>query len=1337
MALDPCPETSVICDGDARDERIAQPSDARVAQAPAQAGDGARDATSSQEAVLERLLEAIPDDSDAHEALARIYAEGGRWAELAELHAKRFDVVRDPGERAALLRKIAAILRERFDDDHRAFEVLLDALREDFGGDETARELEAVARWSDRFGELLVACNDWLRDPNIGGSARVALLLRVGVWYGDDLGKPAWGMPYLEEARALCPNDVRVLRAIVRVQTAAGALSRCEPVLRRILEIDPSDREAADLLERIVLGRGAIYDLVAFLEQRVRDSGSVALNPLRAKLAVLHATLPGGAERACALLAEAHALDPNDLEVLRAYDARLVASQRWSELGAVLEERIERAGSEGERVALLLRLAQLHEEHDLDPDRAAQRLEQVVEVDPRNDDAWRGLERCYSKLRLWDAAVFAYERHVEAVEDVEARIAAFTGMARVLSEELDVPDRALEAYGSALDLDPERVSLLEAMAKLHERNGDLPRALSAMEQVVERASAPGKRVEALCRLAATYRSRAADTVKSRALFREALDLDPTNTVALSALRKLAIESDDAAEAARLLDREQRHTASPRVRAKLLVELALLRRDRLDDVRGAKHAFEEAHAADPENDDAALAIAEGHVERSEWSVAEPLLQRLGKSAGRRPVYEQITIFAQLGLTHLARGEDTRALDAFRRAQSLGPVDLDVVRGLAEAAFRVGAMEEALVAQQKVVTGTDEQRAESLHRLGEIYRALGDERRARVQFERAAHDGAFRPSLRALIELGAADNDWDDVAALEERLLADCEREEKLALLRDSARRWSERAGDHARAASALDAALQLQPDDRRLLLELLRAREALGDKPGIVSAIERLLVMEHDPAVRARYRLTVAAIAEELGDTARAAAEYDASLDDDPRAIQVFRAVERLLEAEPAARELSLRKMIHRARTIGDDALEFELWHKLGVLYRDALSDAASSLEAFRMASRLRPDDSHERHIIASLCVATDREDLAIRELGHAIAREPMDVTHHQALYRLYVRTGELDRAYAVASALVFLKGADAEQRACFAEFRPRGVPEFRARLGRASWIRDLAHPELDRGIGSVFEVIARGARVARFRALNSREKVPSLEDAKREDAESTKRLAVKAFFGAAAVLGLEPPQLWVRADLPGAVAAVPVEPIVSLLGSTLLSGWSVPELMFVFAKHLTVQHGEHAVRAHFPSISELSTLFAAAVKVAQPSFSPSARAADAVHRAHQALLRELRPDEQERLGHVVGSLRELGVSSDVTRWMQCSELTALRAGLLVCGDLSVAAKIVRQEPVVAGDLSPTEKVRELVRFTVSDAYHQLRRSLGIDVRARARGPGDDDDEPTLERALCA
>src|SRR5207244_2487761 len=118
---------------------------------------------------------------------------------------------------------------------------------------------------------------------------------------------------------------------------------------------------------------------------------------------------------------------------------------------------------------------------------------------------------------------------------------------------------------------------------------------------------------------------------AREVLGSALELDPTCIPVLSALRRFACELSDWAEAARLLDREQRHTATARARARLLVDLGEMRRDKLGDAHGAMHAFEEAHGLDAENDRAAWPVAEALVERCELSRAEPILERLTRAS----------------------------------------------------------------------------------------------------------------------------------------------------------------------------------------------------------------------------------------------------------------------------------------------------------------------------------------------------------------------------------------------------------------------------------------------------------------------------------------------------------------------------------------------------------------------------------------------------------------------------------------------------------------------------------------------------------------------------------
>ena len=65
--------------------------------------------------------------------------------------------------------------------------------------------------------------------------------------------------------------------------------------------------------------------------------------------------------------------------------------------------------------------------------------------------------------------------------------------------------------------------------------------------------------------------------------------------------------------------------------------------------------------------------------------------------------------------------------------------------------------------------------------------------------------------------------------------------------------------------------------------------------------------------------------------------------------------------------------------------------------------------------------------------------------------------------------------------------------------------------------------------------------------------------------------------------------------------------------------------------------------------------------------------------------------------------------------MQATEITACRAGLLLCADLEIAKKIISAEAQLPGDLPPADKMKELIVFSVSDQYFVLRKALGIAV----------------------
>jgi hypothetical protein len=74
-----------------------------------------------------------------------------------------------------------------------------------------------------------------------------------------------------------------------------------------------------------------------------------------------------------------------------------------------------------------------------------------------------------------------------------------------------------------------------------------------------------------------------------------------------------------------------------------------------------------------------------------------------------------------------------------------------------------------------------------------------------------------------------------------------------------------------------------------------------------------------------------------------------------------------------------------------------------------------------------------------------------------------------------------------------------------------------------------------------------------------------------------------------------------------------------------------------------------------------------------------------------------------------------GAKVNLKRWLQGADATAARAGLVLCGDLEIARKIISAKPQLPGELSPSERMRDLLVYSVSSKYFALRKALGIAI----------------------
>jgi hypothetical protein len=206
--------------------------------------------------------------------------------------------------------------------------------------------------------------------------------------------------------------------------------------------------------------------------------------------------------------------------------------------------------------------------------------------------------------------------------------------------------------------------------------------------------------------------------------------------------------------------------------------------------------------------------------------------------------------------------------------------------------------------------------------------------------------------------------------------------------------------------------------------------------------------------------------------------------------------------------------------------------------------------------------------------------------------------------------------------------------------------------------------------------------------------------------------AIRATFEhGAEILAMRPPELLVGDPK----SLHPFAPALAPFGAIRVTATAVEaqaeSLVYVVGKRLAEQRPELAARAFFPTIPELNALLGAAVRL-----SRSEGAKDTAGAALDVMLADvLTKDEREAIRSVVLQATMENVLLDVKRWSQCADLSSMRAGLLLAGDVEPARKAILAEPQTPSDLTPREKMAELFKFATSDLYADLRQAIGVAI----------------------
>jgi lipopolysaccharide biosynthesis regulator YciM len=532
-------------------------------------------------------------------------------------------------------------------------------------------------------------------------------------------------------------------------------------------------------------------------------------------------------------------------------------------------------------------------------------------------------------------------------------------------------------------------------------------------------------------------------------------------------------------------------------------------------------------------------------------------------------------------------------------------------------------------------------------------------------------------------------------------------------------WKEKP-NNIEAEKAYTEALELLPDHRLTLNQLIILYNETKQWPKAIEIIERLAGLEEDPKRRARFNYTIAVILrDEMKQADQALDFFNKTLDDDCEYLKAFEKIDQILTQRKDWKNLerNYRKMLKRIVSGQKKELQIMLWHGLGEIYRTRLINLSAAAEAFEAACRLEPTNPTRHETLASLYEADPNQwKKAVEHHNKLLDLKYDRVESFQSLYRIYMQSQQYDKAFCMAAALRFMYRASPEEQSFHEQYRQRGLVVAKRIIDDEAWRNQVADKNENQYISAIFRLISR--YVAQIYAVEEKDKGFKKKD--RVDFTQTKLNFTQRFQQVNQIMKVAVPLLYIQPTRPGfdyecLIVDKQFMPAV-VAGGDLLSDKSDKEIVFLLAKNLTYMRPEYfLIRALKMNQATIKVILRSALVMVAPKLAVPPAEQGAVTQFVQKFISIIPQPIISQVKTVVERAISEGNDFSTTSWMQSVELAANRAGLLLCNDLEVAARMVQTDPTPLSPLTVKDKLKDLIRYAISEEYFQLRSSLGITI----------------------
>ncbi|MDD5306976.1 MAG: hypothetical protein PHU25_06595 [Deltaproteobacteria bacterium] len=498
------------------------------------------------------VLDAIPGDIEALDALVDLHRSAGQWGEMVDVLRLKLKTLKTANDRAEVHRQIARTLEDELNQPDAAMEswrLVLEA-------GEDVESLGALSRYYERI-------SDW--------SEFEGVLLRQAPHAAD----------HVERA------DILFKRASI-LREKLGERDKARDALRQILgEVDPTHLPTLALLRDVLVESGDHKGAAEILEQQIAHTED------RGQLKELLTTLGDWSknelkdlERAMDAYERAVQIEAGDGKLLDVLDEVYTALSEWDKLLKLLWDRSLGTKEDGERLALLLRGGKLCEEEVKDATKVWPWYRQAFDVLRHVDETIPAVEEAAHRMGLWRELIDIYGVMTRTAEGKEEQASWWRKVSRIFEDKLNEPAQALEATLRAFGLDPDNKDLLDSVDRLGVAASNWQRLATVYGVLVGRETDKGGKIALLRRYTDVLAEKAHRASDAFDVSVKALELEPTNDELLAVVERVGIEAERWNELVKVYAVSADLSEDKERKIDLKLRAATMLRDKLDNGDGA-------------------------------------------------------------------------------------------------------------------------------------------------------------------------------------------------------------------------------------------------------------------------------------------------------------------------------------------------------------------------------------------------------------------------------------------------------------------------------------------------------------------------------------------------------------------------------------------------------------------------------------------------------------------------------------------------------------------------------------------------------------------------------